>query len=154
MAVRRLVAYDVSSDRSRARLAALLSQFGLRRQKSVFECSIPDSGFAEFVARCEQLIDVERDVVIVMSECDRCHGDRVMIGQAGADLDVGFWIVGVDPVVGVKSVREHGKSTSGAQPGSQGALGGEDPFPSRVGDRAEWRAKGSESPCSEAPKIG
>ena len=92
--MRWLVAYDVRSDSARARLAAWLGSHGVRRQRSVFECTITGGDLDGFIARCEELIDVDRDVVEVFSECDRCRTARVQIGQAGPDLDVGYWVVG------------------------------------------------------------
>jgi len=97
MAMRRIVAYDVSSDRARARLAALCGRLGLRRQRSVFELTLDNAGLEAFLLRASELIDESHDAVVVMTECEQCHSRRRHIGHAGLDLDVGYWIVGHAP---------------------------------------------------------
>ena len=46
------VAYDVSSTRVRTRIAHLLEDYGVRVQRSVFECVVTSAGYERF---CERL---------------------------------------------------------------------------------------------------
>ena len=154
MAVRRIVAYDVSSDKARARIAALCGRHGLRRQRSVFEITLDDSDLQAFLERCEELIDLDHDAVVVVTECEHRHGRRQAVGQAGPDLDAGYWIVGFDPDQEPIAVSEKLEMPSGARSKSpvQGVDGAEvGPFDALPG---EWRAMGQQKSCSDPTKKG
>ena len=45
-----IVAYDVKEDNRRARIAAVLSAYGFRLQKSVFECQLDAESRPEVLA--------------------------------------------------------------------------------------------------------
>ena len=50
-----LACYDVTDDRERDRAAGVLEGFGLRVQKSVFECRLTRSGRGRLVTEIEKL---------------------------------------------------------------------------------------------------
>lgn len=64
---RHLVAYDVTDDRRRTRIANGLSAFGDRVQYSVFIVDASPVVLARVRRKLEQLIDVEEDSVLI---CD------------------------------------------------------------------------------------
>ena len=88
-----VVAYDVSGDGRRARLAAVLSSWGDRVQKSVFECSLDNDELSEVLDRCVALIDEQTDAVHAWRQCATCGEARVNLGQAEAVRVEPFWIV-------------------------------------------------------------
>ncbi len=91
--MRVVVAYDISDDGDRARVAAVLSAWGERIQKSVFACTLDADELAEVVKRIEEIVDTRTDTVHVFHQCATCHEKVVYVGQAvGFDI-ARFWIV-------------------------------------------------------------
>ena len=88
-----IVAYDISDDRARARVAALLSSVGLGVQHSVFECVVPNDEIERLVDRLRHLVDEERDVVQLFVQCGTCQAARIDVGQARLDLEELCWVV-------------------------------------------------------------
>lgn len=89
-----VVAYDVSGDDVRAKLAAMLSKLGVRLQRSVFFCSFPDADrFDDAVQTLRAMIDVDRDVLHLFRQCSPCGDERIEIGQARPMIDTPYWIV-------------------------------------------------------------
>jgi CRISPR-associated protein Cas2 len=91
--MRVIVAYDVSQDARRARLAALLSCWGDRIQRSVFECQLDQLELVEVLRRASVIIDSRTDVVHAFPHCGSCAGGRAELGQARRLEDVPYWIV-------------------------------------------------------------
>lgn len=50
-----VLAYDVADDRERARVAKLLAGYGVRAQKSVFECRLSHASRETLIRRIESL---------------------------------------------------------------------------------------------------
>ncbi len=50
-----VVAYDIPDDRRRTRLARLLSGYGERVQRSVFECELRESEYEELLERLRRV---------------------------------------------------------------------------------------------------
>lgn len=75
-----VVAYDVTDDRARARLAKYLSGYFDRVQKSVFEGEIDDDKRARLAAEAARLIDQEQDTVRVYALCARCCAATEIVG--------------------------------------------------------------------------
>jgi len=67
-----VVAYDVVLDRRRSRLAKLLTGYGTRVQKSVFECDLDTRRFLKMKEQVEKEIDHEEDSVRYYFLCRRC----------------------------------------------------------------------------------
>ncbi|MFT4124893.1 MAG: CRISPR-associated endonuclease Cas2 [Gordonia sp. (in: high G+C Gram-positive bacteria)] len=81
MALTVLVAYDITQDRRRARLAALLQSWGDRIQYSVFICTIADDALPTLEAEVTKMIDVDEDSVFIVRQCKTCWAGLVTIGQ-------------------------------------------------------------------------
>lgn len=88
-----IIAYDVRDNDARAHLAALLGTYGVRLQKSVFECLLEDAALAEVLQKTERLLDLDHDVLHVFRQCEPCFGARHTQGQAKSVLHELFWIV-------------------------------------------------------------
>ncbi len=67
-----VVAYDIVDDRKRLRVAKLMKQYGVRVQKSVFECILDDRRYLRMKEQIEKLIDWEEDGVRYYSLCRGC----------------------------------------------------------------------------------
>jgi CRISPR-associated protein Cas2 len=75
-----LVCYDVADNRRRYRLDKLLSGYGIRAQRSVFECAIDAGQAAELEAAAQNLLEPEEDRLHLYHLCGKdcegrlCHG--------------------------------------------------------------------------------
>lgn len=81
MALTILVAYDITQDSRRARLAALLQAWGDRIQYSLFLCTIGDDQVEPLTEEIANVIDVETDSVFVIRQCKSCWDSLRNLGQ-------------------------------------------------------------------------
>jgi CRISPR-associated protein Cas2 len=88
-----VIAYDVSNDQRRAQLAAVLSTYGSRIQKSVFVCIVDDQSLAVIEHQIDCLIDHDKDVVHVLFQCPTCSNRQLRFGQATEPFKELWWIV-------------------------------------------------------------
>ncbi len=58
-----LVSYDITEPRRLKRVAKLLNRYGLRVQKSVYECDIDERRYAELRRKLEGLLEGEDGVL-------------------------------------------------------------------------------------------
>ena len=91
--MRYVIAYDISSDDARARVAAKVSAWGDRIQKSVFECTLDREELDELLADIELLVNPLKDSVHVVPLCAGCDSDRRLIGQAFRPVEELCWVV-------------------------------------------------------------
>lgn len=59
-----LVAYDIASAKRLRKVARVCEDYGVRVEKSVFECELTDAQFAEFWERIESVVNEDADSVI------------------------------------------------------------------------------------------
>jgi CRISPR-associated protein Cas2 len=71
-----VVAYDISEDRRRSRVAASVEQWGDRVQKSVFVVTLDTDQLADLLARVTEMIDTSTDSVYAFRQCAACWGHR------------------------------------------------------------------------------
>ncbi len=68
-----LVCFDIVDNRVRYRVVKTLKGYGVRVQKSVFECSdMTEHKFLKMVSRIEELIDHTEDTVRYYKLCAAC----------------------------------------------------------------------------------
>lgn len=91
--MRVVVAYDISHDRARARVAAVLSMWGDRLQRSVFACTLDGDELTALIDRLRTLVDPGKDVIQVFRQCATCDDARTDIGQAHLPSDDPYWIL-------------------------------------------------------------
>jgi CRISPR-associated protein Cas2 len=82
-----LVCYDVVDDRRRNRVANLLKRFGLRVQKSVFECVLNPDQRELVKQRIEKVIKFEEDQVRFYPMSPR-HRQKVLVFGMQPDREV------------------------------------------------------------------
>lgn len=71
-----LVSFDISDDRIRYRAVKLLKGFGVRVQKSVFECpALSERQYLELKDRMEAVVDQRTDSVRYYILCKGCIGN-------------------------------------------------------------------------------
>jgi len=82
-----LVAYDLSDDQTRRRVAKLLSGYGTRVQRSVFECRLSKREREDLEAQLAACLDDAPDAgplgacsVRLYVICARCHPKQQLLG--------------------------------------------------------------------------
>jgi CRISPR-associated protein Cas2 len=88
-----LVAYDISRDERRARLAAYLQTWGERLQRSVFVCTVAPDELPELQRRLADMVDPDTDAVHILPTCGACWDRLIAIGQADREPDKPYWMV-------------------------------------------------------------
>lgn len=91
--MRYVIAYDISDDRRRARVAKTLEGHGDRVQYSVFEVECDGSGLAELVDSLDPLIAPPSDGLRVYRLCAGCAAATHVIGGRGVAHGPVAWIL-------------------------------------------------------------
>lgn len=76
-----LIAYDISDDRRRTRVAVLLEAHGQRLQKSVFEARLSRAELRRIVEAMEPLVNRHEDRVDFIPVCRTDEAGRRALGQ-------------------------------------------------------------------------
>jgi CRISPR-associated protein Cas2 len=80
-----LIAYDLSCNRRRRRLARLLEGFGERLHESAFQCQLREGQLGQLRRRAEQLVNPASDRLRIYPLCQRDAPDqRHLLGTAPA----------------------------------------------------------------------
>jgi len=93
MAVTVVIAYDVSEDRRRSRLAAVLQAYGDRIQRSVFLATIDMDTLQEITDRAREIVNLDVDSVYFFRQCGTCWDGIGILGQATAAPPEYYWAV-------------------------------------------------------------
>jgi CRISPR-associated protein Cas2 len=93
MALTHVIAYDISDDRRRARVAAVLQAYGDRVQRSVFVATVEDDTLTEARDRISQIIEPDTDSVYVFRQCAACWEAVGIYGQATVSDKALYWAV-------------------------------------------------------------
>jgi CRISPR-associated protein Cas2 len=93
MALTYVIAYDISEDRRRSQVAAVLQAYGDRIQRSVFVCSAEPELIAEIRSRVAGIINPETDSVYAFRQCAACWEAVGIHGQARVTGEPLYWAV-------------------------------------------------------------
>lgn len=89
-----VIAYDISDDSRRNRVACVLKDFGSRVQYSVFECSLDRDTLENILAELKPLMDMSTDRIHVYAICENCSARELSFGKAlDATEGMDLWIV-------------------------------------------------------------
>ena len=86
------VAYDITDDKRRNRVAKILKDFGIRIQYSVFECDTDRRALLRLQSRLEKVIDLGEDSITFYHLCAACEKQIDRIGLKKG-LDTQSYIV-------------------------------------------------------------
>ena len=75
------VAYDITDDKRRNRVAKILKDFGKRVQYSIFECNTDRQAFLRLQNRLEKAIDSQADTITFYHLCTACEKQIDRIGR-------------------------------------------------------------------------
>ena len=83
-----VVAFDISDDKKRYRCVKALKGFGVRVQKSVFECpNLTERSFLKLKTSIEKIIDQTTDTVRYYRLCAECV-EKVEVSGLGDPPDI------------------------------------------------------------------
>lgn len=88
-----IISYDISKDRKRARAANTIKDYGVRVQKSVFECRVKPDAFNELMAKLEKIIDRKTDSVLGYLVCEACLKQKQAMGQNNIQTEEDFFVI-------------------------------------------------------------
>lgn len=88
-----LITYDITEPRRLNQLRYFLKEFGLRTQKSVFECDIDDAAIKRIRSYCRANLDLASDSVRIYRICNRCINKVVISGQGLKVTQMDYMIV-------------------------------------------------------------
>lgn len=77
-----LITYDITEPKRLNALRQFLKEFGLRTQKSVFECDIDDEALNNIRIYCRDNLDIVNDSIRIYKICNRCI-NKVVLSGAG-----------------------------------------------------------------------
>ena len=75
-----LVAYDITSPKRLRLVAKTCEDYGVRVEKSVFECDLDEATFSVLWSEINALIDTEEDAVISYQICRACVRETLSAG--------------------------------------------------------------------------
>lgn len=75
-----LIAYDISKNRTRVKLARYLESLGARVQGSVFEIYLTDKLLKQVLKKCSPWIK-EKDSLRIYPLCELCRSKIIIIGK-------------------------------------------------------------------------
>lgn len=88
-----LISYDITQDGARARVSAILQQWGDRVQKSVFMCQMSGDQLLETMALIEEIIDPRTDALLAVPLCASCQSNQTYLGQYHEPPTTSCWVV-------------------------------------------------------------
>jgi CRISPR-associated protein Cas2 len=75
-----VIAYDISNDRRRNKIAGVLEKVGLRCNESVFECMLTESQIIQLKRDLMKHCDSKKDSILLYTLCKGCALKRDSIG--------------------------------------------------------------------------
>ena len=79
---RYLVLYDIADNRRLARAAAIVLDYGVRIQRSVYEVRVSPRTLALLKQRLAAIIDPGKDGIKIFPLCESCAGRRSSLGAS------------------------------------------------------------------------
>lgn len=76
-----VLAYDLSDDRRRAKIARLMESLGERVQGSVFEAWLTPAELNRLIARTKKILNEREDSLRIYTLCAACRGKVRVEGQ-------------------------------------------------------------------------
>ena len=78
--MKKIVAYDICCPNRLRKVAKICELYGVRIEKSVFECDLKHELFEQFWLELMDIIDADEDSIIAYSVCRACAKDIYSMG--------------------------------------------------------------------------
>lgn len=88
-----LITYDITDPKRLNAIHRFLKEFGLRTQKSVFECDIDEEAIRRIRSYCKERLDLASDSVRIYRICSRCINRVIISGQGLKVTQLDYLIV-------------------------------------------------------------
>lgn len=88
-----VLAYDITQDKRRTKIAKLMESIGTRVQGSVFEAYLGKKELEALVKKSNRILDKEEDSLRIYFLCETCRGKIVMHGKGRLTPPPGVMIV-------------------------------------------------------------
>jgi CRISPR-associated protein Cas2 len=88
-----LITYDITDPKRLNAMRRFLKEFGLRTQKSVFECDIDEEAIRKIRSYCKDQLDLFSDSVRIYRICSRCINRVIISGQGLRVTQLDYLIV-------------------------------------------------------------
>ncbi|GBU24444.1 CRISPR-associated endonuclease Cas2 [Fibrobacteria bacterium R8-3-H12] len=86
-------AYDISENKTRAKVAKTLERFGIRVQKSFFQINAPKEIIEQIRNSLLNCIDKKTDRLFIYPVCEDCSGGAKLIGNGKLQIEEKFIII-------------------------------------------------------------
>ena len=88
-----LITYDITEPKRLKNLRGFLKEFGLRTQKSVFECDIDADALKRIRAYCRDNLEIVSDSVRIYKICNHCINKVVLSGSGLKVTQLDYMII-------------------------------------------------------------
>jgi len=88
----RVIAYDIADPRRLRRVANVCQDFGVRVQKSVFECWLEQDRFEELWRRLGAVLDRDEDFILAYELDEKAARRRRVLGRRSLTEKRAVWI--------------------------------------------------------------
>ncbi len=68
-----VIIYDVVNDKRRRKMVKCLESYGIRVQKSAFECHLDDTMYKNLIKKLEKIFDEKEDLLRIYRLTSRCN---------------------------------------------------------------------------------
>ncbi len=86
-----IVIYDIVNDKRRRKMVKCLESFGIRVQKSAFECFLDDAMYKKLLKKVDKIIVSEEDLLRVYRLTSRC--DIECWGSIQLFTNSEYWVI-------------------------------------------------------------
>lgn len=86
-----LIVYDIRNATRLRKLTKIAEDYGLRRQKSVFEAELTSSELDQMQRRMLAIIEPEEDGIKIFRLCESCEARRTGAGMGRPELPDRAW---------------------------------------------------------------
>ena len=87
-----LIAYDISKNKIRNKVADLLTQYGERINLSVFECMLTVKQKEKIIDELDKLINPKTDSIRIYFICSLCYSKSMVLGRSDPPDDYSVFI--------------------------------------------------------------
>ncbi len=82
-----MMCYDIANQKRRGKTAKVLENFGIRVQKSFFQCDIPKEKMDILLNKVLAIIDLDKDYFFIYPLCEKCI-EKPLIDGSGQLLTI------------------------------------------------------------------